>query len=72
MNETMNAATVHTAPGLCIEDLDTMTPIDKDVSALVDKYGIAEIVAALARECNKRGMPVLFRRLDRLYNWMKP
>lgn len=45
--------------------------IDRDTTALVDKYGVGEVIAALARDCHERGMPVLFRRLNKIYEWLK-
>lgn len=44
--------------------------IDDEVDRLVRKHGIGEVIASLARHCNARGMPVLFRRLNKLYEWL--
>lgn len=46
-------------------------PLDDEIDTLVQKYGIDEVIAALARHCHTTGQVVLFRRLNKLYEWMK-
>jgi len=45
--------------------------LDRDVEKLVSENGISDVIAALARYCNDRGMPVVFRRLNKIYEWLK-
>lgn len=44
--------------------------VDARVRDLIDRFGTHEVLAALCRECNRRGMPVLFRKLNRVYEWL--
>lgn len=46
-------------------------PIDLKMRSLIDAYGVDEVLAALARACNDRGMPGLFRRINKIYEWLK-
>lgn len=44
--------------------------LDRDIERLVSENGIRDVIAALARHCNDMGMPVLFRRLNKIYEWL--
>lgn len=44
--------------------------VDKRMRDLIDHFGVDEVLAALCRQCNERGMPVLFRKLNRIYEWL--
>lgn len=44
--------------------------LDKDLELLVRKYGVRNVIASLARHCNDAGMPTLFRRLNKIYEWL--
>lgn len=46
-------------------------PIDQCVALLLERYGLPETLAALCREVHLRGFnPVIFRKLNRVYEWM--
>lgn len=45
-------------------------PLDDWIDRLVRSHGIAEVLAALCRHCNERGMTVLFRKLNRVHEWL--
>lgn len=47
-----------------------MEQIDKDVSNLIMKYGIPDIIASLSRYANKNGRNKLFVRLNKIYEWL--
>lgn len=49
----------------------TKSRLDLEINQLMSRHGIGEVIAALARLCNERGMPVLFRRLNKIYEWLK-
>jgi hypothetical protein len=49
-----------------------MSRLDNAVEQLVSEHGLADVIAALARLCNKRGFPVIFRRLNKIYEYMRP
>ena len=46
--------------------------LDHEIDALVQRYGIDEVIAALARYCHATGRTFLFRRLNKIYEWLKP
>lgn len=48
-----------------------MKSLDDQIDNLVRTHGIGEVLAALCRQCNIMGMPVLFRKLNRVYEWLK-
>jgi hypothetical protein len=47
-----------------------MSELQRDIDKLVRKYGVQKVLAALCRQCNEMGMPVLFRKLNRVYEWL--
>lgn len=47
------------------------TNLDKEIATLLQKYGTDEVLASLCRRINHMGMPVLFRKLNRVYEWLK-
>lgn len=44
--------------------------IDREMSVLVQRYGVTNILAALCRHCNDQGLPKLFRKLNAVYEWL--
>lgn len=44
--------------------------VDAAIGDFVAMYGIDETLAALCRHCELRGMKVLFRKLNRVYEWL--
>lgn len=44
--------------------------LDRDIERIVSENGIRDVIAALARYANEMGMPVVFRRLNKIYEWM--
>ncbi len=44
--------------------------VDTCTRTLINRFGVREVLAAYCRECNRRGMPVLFRKLNRVYEWL--
>lgn len=45
--------------------------LDQAVAELVQKHGLSEVVAALARHCHENGFnPTAFRRLNKIYEWL--
>lgn len=47
-----------------------MSDLDDQVEELVRKHGIRDVLAALCRVTNGMGMLVLFRKLNRVYEWL--
>ena len=45
--------------------------LDEEIGKLITKYGINQIVAALARWCNNHGHNPIFRRLNKIYEWLE-
>lgn len=44
--------------------------LDYELDKLIRTYGVREVLASLCRHCNDTGMPVLFRKLNRVYEWL--
>jgi hypothetical protein len=44
--------------------------LDDEVDRLVRAHGVGAVLAALCRQCNSMGMPTLFRKLNRVYEWL--
>lgn len=47
-----------------------MKKVDEDIERAVREHGIDATLAALCRFCNDAGMLVLFRKLNRVYEWL--
>lgn len=46
-------------------------PVDRCLEIIINRYGLPEVLAALAREADDRGFnPALFRKLNRVYEWL--
>lgn len=44
--------------------------LDEEIEQLVLRRGVKDVIAALARHCESHGMIVLFRRLNKIYEWL--
>lgn len=44
--------------------------LDTDIEKIVTENGIQDVIAALARYCNDKGMHPIFRRLNKIYEWL--
>jgi hypothetical protein len=44
--------------------------VEKKLKALVMKYGSNEVLRAFCVECNDRGDRGLFRKLNKIYEWL--
>lgn len=44
--------------------------LDQEIDRLVSRFGFPDVLAALCRYCNRIGMPVIFRRLNRVYEYL--
>lgn len=44
--------------------------LDEQLDALIRKHGMKEVLAALCRRANEMGMPGIFTRLNRVYEWL--
>lgn len=44
--------------------------VDVAMGDFIAAYGVRETLAAFCRQCNDMGMPVLFRKLNRVYEWL--
>lgn len=47
-----------------------MTKLEQRIDDLISEYGVRDVLSALCRACNDRGMATLFRKLDRVYAWL--
>ena len=48
-----------------------MSEIDKEMKKMVSNWGMHAVLGALCRECNRLGFPVVFRKLNRVYEWLE-
>jgi hypothetical protein len=44
--------------------------VDKELKRLAMKYGSNEVLRAFCVECNDRGDRGLFRKLNKIYEWL--
>ena len=47
-----------------------MTNLDEQIGILIRQHGFKEVLASLCRNADDMGMPVLFRKLNRVYEWL--
>lgn len=57
---------------MTVKERQPISRLDRNIEHIVSENGIADVIAALARLCERRGMPVIFRRLNKLYEWIRP
>lgn len=44
--------------------------LKKEIDRLVRRHGVRTVLAALCQQCHEMGMTVLFRKLNRTYEWL--
>lgn len=44
--------------------------LDEKIDKLILQHGVDEVLAALCRHANGRGSATLFRKLNRIYEWL--
>lgn len=47
----------------------SVSRLERDLDQLIQENGIKDVLAALCRWCNNKGLERLFTKLNRVYEW---